>query len=118
MLEEDRNVWRIETADRAALVVDAENYFIHARSAISQAREAVMMVGWDFDARIKLVIGRDDTDDEELGDFVYRMVKENPDLDIYLLRWRLGALKILLRGKTILTLIKWWWHPRIHLRLD
>ncbi len=118
MLEEGRNIWRLVNADRAALVVDADNYFVDARSAMTQARDAIMMVGWDFDARIELVPGRDDIPDEQLGDFIYRLVKENPRLDIYLLRWRFGALKILLRGRTIFTLIKWWMHPRIHLRLD
>ncbi|MBV7256623.1 phospholipase [Pacificimonas sp. WHA3] len=113
-----QSYWRRERADRAALVVDAENYFHHAREAMLNARDAIMMVGWDFDARIKLELDDPAVQDEELGDFIYRLVKENPRLDVYLLRWRLGALKILLRGKTILTLIKWWLHPRIHLRLD
>ncbi|MHB9878552.1 phospholipase D-like domain-containing protein [Pacificimonas sp. ICDLI1SI03] len=118
MLKEGENVWKVALADRAALVVDAENYFVHARSAMSQATKCIMMVGWDFDARIELVPGRDDIPDEKLGDFVYRLVKENPDLDIYLLRWRFGAFKVFARGTTIFTIIKWLLHPRIHLRLD
>ncbi|MEO0500849.1 MAG: phospholipase D-like domain-containing protein [Pseudomonadota bacterium] len=118
MLTQGEACWRIETADRAALIVDADNYFRAAATAMAKARDSIMMVGWDFDARIRLTPGHDDMPDETLGDFIYRLVKENPRLDIYLLRWRFGAWKILVRGSTILTLIKWFFHPRIHLRLD
>lgn len=46
--------WRIEQATRAAVIVDADNYFNAAREAMLEARERIMLVGWDFDARIKL----------------------------------------------------------------
>ncbi|MEM8825697.1 MAG: phospholipase D-like domain-containing protein [Pseudomonadota bacterium] len=117
-MAEGDNACRCEIADRAALVVDADAYFLNAAAAMVKAREAIMMVGWDFDARIRLAPGHEDMPNETLGDFVYRLVEENPKLDIYLLRWRFGAWKILVRGSTILTLIKWFLHPRIHLRLD
>ena len=53
-----------------------------------------------------------------LGDFVLWLVKRRPDLEIYLLRWDLGAIRTLFRGTTIITLMRWMWHDRIHTRLD
>ncbi len=46
------------------------------------------------------------------------LVERNPELEIFLLRWDVGALKTLLRGSTFFTLLKWMAHPRIHTKLD
>ena len=54
----------------------------------------------------------------QLGDFVLWLVKRRPDLEIYLLRWDIGAIRTLFRGTTIFTLMRWMWHDRIHTRLD
>lgn len=113
-----RNVWRVERADRFAVIVDADDYFRHARAAMLTARRRIMLVGWDFDARISLGDGADDGAPRKVGDFIYWLVEQNPKLEIYLLRWDLGALKTLVRGSTIFTLAKWMRHPRIHTKLD
>ncbi len=39
LLEPGRNCWRIERADRAALIVDAADYFQLARQAMLRARD-------------------------------------------------------------------------------
>jgi phosphatidylserine/phosphatidylglycerophosphate/cardiolipin synthase-like enzyme len=111
--------WRIEQATAASVVVDAEEYFRHARSAMLKARKRIMLIGWDFDARIEL--GTSDEAREapsRVGDFILWLVEQNPDLDVYLLRWDFGAIKTLFRGTTILTVLKWMRHPRIHTKLD
>ena len=48
------NCWRVETAERMAVVVDAADYFRVARDAMLQAREQILLVGWDVDPRILL----------------------------------------------------------------
>ncbi len=53
-----------------------------------------------------------------IGDFIYWLVRRNPDLEVFLLRWDVGALKTLLRGSNIFTLARWMSHPRIHTKLD
>src|SRR4029453_256976 len=55
---------------------------------------------------------------ERLGEFILWLVERRPDLEIYLFRWDIGALRTLFRGTTIFTLIKWMCHGRIHTRLD
>ena len=53
VLRPGANCWRIERADRAALIVDAADYFA-ARAAMLKAKRRIMLIGWDFDARIRL----------------------------------------------------------------
>jgi phosphatidylserine/phosphatidylglycerophosphate/cardiolipin synthase-like enzyme len=114
----ETNSWRIAKASRASLIVDADDYFRAGRLAMLSARHRIMLIGWDFDARIDL--GRENESEGPLGlgDFVLWLVKRRPDLEIYLLRWDLGAIRTLFRGTTIFTLMRWMWHARIHTRLD
>lgn len=119
LLEPGRNCWRIARADRLAVIVDADDYFRHARAAFLNARRRIMLVGWDFDARIALTSGkRLPGEPKTVGEFLYWLVDRTPDLEIYLLRWDVGALKTLGRGSTMLTVLKWMRHPRIHTKLD
>src|SRR5436190_5275937 len=110
--------WRREQATRAALVVDAADYFEAAREAMLKARRRIMLVGWDFDARIELSDRRLPGEPRTLGDFIVWLVEKKPALEVHLLRWNIGALRTLFRGPTLLTVLRWMVHPRIHTRLD
>jgi phosphatidylserine/phosphatidylglycerophosphate/cardiolipin synthase-like enzyme len=114
--------WRAERATKASVIVDAEDYFRIARQAMLMARKRIMLIGWDFDARIELT--HEDGDASNLpgpttiGDLIYWLVKNNPELEVFLLRWDLGAIGSLFRGTTIFTVAKWAAHSRIHVKLD
>jgi phosphatidylserine/phosphatidylglycerophosphate/cardiolipin synthase-like enzyme len=111
--------WRVEKATQMSVVIDAEDYFRHARTAMMKAQHRIMLIGWDFDARISLVHkGRSPGEPATVGAFVQWLVERTPTLEVYLLRWDMGALKTLVRGSNILTLAKWMGHARIHTRLD
>jgi phosphatidylserine/phosphatidylglycerophosphate/cardiolipin synthase-like enzyme len=133
MLVEGEDCWRIAEAERMAVIVDADRYFAHARSAFLKAERRILLIGWDFDARIILSRegaaaepdkaprdrhGGGDQGPKQVGDFLYWLVEQNPELHIYLLRWDMGAIKSLFRGRTAFTLLKWMMHPRITTRLD
>ena len=92
--------WRREPATRAALVVDAADYFEAARLGMLKARRRIMLIGWDFDARIQLSDERLPGEPRTLGDFMLWLVERNPALEVYLLRWNIGALRTLFRGTT------------------
>ena len=111
------NCWRVERATRGSVIVDAEDYFRVARTAMREARQRIMLVGWDFDARIALG-DADDGGPDTVGEFILWLVQRNPELDIYLLRWNMGAVKTLFRGRTWFTVLRWMRHPRIHTKLD
>ena len=93
MLEPGVNCWRIERATRASVIVDADDYFRLARAAMLEARKRIMLIGWDFDARIDLDRRANRHEGPtEIGDFIYWLVERSPELEVYLLRWDLGAL--------------------------
>lgn len=111
------NCWRVERADRARLIVDADAYFAAVRAAMCEARQRIMLIGWDFDARIR--IGEDgEGAPDTIGEFILWLVARNPKLDVYLLRWDFGAVKALFRGNTALILARWLKTGRIHVKLD
>jgi len=117
ILKPGDNCWRIETASRARLIVDADDYFAAARAAMLGARRRIMLIGWDFDARIRIGDSGDGAP-ARVGDFILWLVKRNPALEVYLLRWDFGALKSIFRGNTLFVLMRWWKHGRIHVKLD
>jgi phosphatidylserine/phosphatidylglycerophosphate/cardiolipin synthase-like enzyme len=111
--------WRVERADRAAVVVDADLYFRVLREAMLGARRRIMLIGWDFDARIRLDrTSAHPGEPQRVADFVRWLVERTPELEVYLLRWDLGAAKSLFRGNTAVALVRWMMHPRIHTKLD
>lgn len=117
LLEPGRNCWRVEPADRFAVIVDAADYFVAVRRAMLAARHSILLIAWDFDARIALGQA-DDGGPERLGDFILWLAERTPTLHIRLLRWDTGAIATLFRGNTLWTILRWKAHPRITLKLD
>ena len=102
-----------------SVIVDADAYFRVLRRSMLLARHRIMLIGWDFDARIVLDRGeRLPGEPRTVGGFVRWLVDRTPGLEVYLLRWDLGAIKSLFRGATILSLLRWMRHPRITTLLD
>ncbi len=121
----DASVWRFVRASRAHVVVDAAAYFELMQQAMLGARQRIMMVGWDFDTRVRLGSGRRwwnvpsrRTFPARLGAFVIWLCNRTPTLEVRVLKWNFGALKFLLRGSMIIDLIRWWRHPAIDFKFD
>jgi hypothetical protein len=53
LLVPGRTCWRIERANRFAVIIDAADYFRIAKAAMLKAQRRIMLIGWDFDTRIK-----------------------------------------------------------------
>ncbi len=118
-LKPGANCWRIEQARRAAVLIDGENYFRAVRQAMMRAEERIVMMGWDFDTRIKMYDTQGEVEGPlALGDFIEWLVARNPDLHIYIIRWNMGIFKSLFRRANLRRLVKWMLHRRIHLKLD
>lgn len=121
MAIETGSLGRTARAMRMSVIVDADDYFRFAHAAMLKARRQIILIGWDFDARIKLVPDdrRQDSDaPSTIGDLISWLVRHRPELEVFLLRWDLGAIKSLFRGKTAFTVARWMMHPRITLKLD
>ncbi len=113
-----RAFWRTATASRAAVIVDADDYFRAARSAMLKAKRRIVLIGWDFDARIQFAGEGQDEGPPTVGAFISWLVKRSPLLDIHILRWDTGALKTLFHGRTLFTILRWMRDRQIHLKLD
>ncbi|MGO4167826.1 phospholipase D-like domain-containing protein [Novosphingobium sp. YAF33] len=118
LLEPGRNCWRIEHATRAAVIVDADDYFKAARAAMLRAKKQILLVGWDFDARIRFGGDKDDGGPDQVGAFLSWLVRRTPGLQVHILRWDTGAIKTLFHGQTLLRIAQWIKDPQIHMRLD
>jgi phospholipase D1/2 len=111
--------WRIARADRFAVIVDAADYFAHAKEAMLKAKHSILLVGWDFDLRIRLT----PEDDGEkgrirLGDFLKELVRRTPGLRIHILQWDMAVLFTMRWQILPMILRDLIGTRRIHLRFD
>ena len=120
LCEPGRNCWRVERAGRAALVIDAADYFRLARAAMIEAKSQILLMGWDLDTRIKLIEEEEDGEAPvHLGPLLQWLSKTRPGLTIRILAWGGQAWRFLGRGTTMLRFGQWrWLNPRIEFKLD
>ena len=81
------------------------------------AEAQILMIGWDFDTRI-ILDEADDEAPETLGAFISWMARHRPQVAVHILRWDLGATKLLARGTTVLRLLNWARTPQVNFKLD
>lgn len=119
ILRPSHNVWQTARADRVSVIVDAADYFTAAREAMLLAQCRIMLIGWDFDTRIKLSRNRRPRGEPAtLGEFILWLADTRPDLEIKIIKWDVGALKMLFRGSSLVTAARWAMHERIQFKLD
>jgi phospholipase D1/2 len=94
LLRPGATCWRLEQATRAALIVDAADYFLHLRDAMTRADRAIYLIGWDFDLRIEMVPGESDANGDapdgwpnRLDAFLEAVVSRKPELRLHILKW-------------------------------
>lgn len=122
ILRPGQNVWRCETAGRAAMLVDAAAYFGALRQTLRNARHSVIITGWDIDSRTPLV-GPDGKPGDDLpitfGAFLTELVRRRPQLTIKLLLWDYYSAVYSLERELMPALSLQWNTPRqIELCLD
>lgn len=119
ILKTGRNCWRISTADRLAVIVDAADYFVAIKQGMLQARQSIMLIGWDFDTGI--VFEPDGATVEGpngLGDFLDWLAKRRDELSIRVLQWDFGVLEAISRLETPEFLAPWTARENVHFELD
>lgn len=117
LFREGRNCSRITQARRARVLVDGHAYFSALRTAILKARHSILVVGWDFDGRIRLCPD-DPACDETLGELLRRQVERHPDLHVRVLVWSSAVVHGPSAPVGLLIGDAWQDHPRISVRLD
>ena len=90
LLEAGRTCWRVDRADRAAILIDAASYFAAAKSALGKARSTIHMLNWAFDPETELLPGRDGDSaaEAELGAFLISLTEARPELEVRILCWK------------------------------
>jgi phospholipase D1/2 len=94
LLKEGQTCWKVSNATQAALLVDGEEYFAVLREALLQAREQILIAGWDFDSRILLPPPKSCRPTDELacaplqlGELLGYLLRTRPGLRIDVVRW-------------------------------
>ena len=83
-----RNCWRVVRAERAAFLIDGDAYFRAFRAAAIQAQHSIIILGWDFDSRISMLIDREpDGYPDRLGEFLHALLMRRRHLHIHVLTW-------------------------------
>jgi phosphatidylserine/phosphatidylglycerophosphate/cardiolipin synthase-like enzyme/uncharacterized membrane protein YdjX (TVP38/TMEM64 family) len=120
-LRQGHNVWRIEEARRASLLMDASSYFPAVREALKQAQRNIFIIGWDLDSRTRLVGESGEVIDGwpvTLRDFLTRLARERTHLTIHLLAWDYAVLYALEREPFPSVKLGWNTPSRVRFRLD
>ncbi len=106
-------VWRYARVERASVIVDAEDYFALMQKAMLDARHRIMLVGWDFDTRIHLAVGRRwfsrvfrRRHPRRLGSFLMWLARHRKGLEIDILKWGLGVFEFLTRGYMLVDVLR------------
>ena len=85
--------WRVARADQFACIIDAADYFKHVKAAMLHAQHRIMLIGWDFDARMTFERGvKTLPGPNPLSAFLYWMLWKRPALQAYLLKSNLRLL--------------------------
>jgi phosphatidylserine/phosphatidylglycerophosphate/cardiolipin synthase-like enzyme len=116
ILREGRNCWQIAQAKRAAVLIDGADYYARLDQVLRQAQKSIIIVGWDFDAGIRL--RPEDPASPKLGDFLRGLVEEKPNLEVRVLVWSVAIFHAPGAPLPLLLGAPWERHPRIQVRLD
>jgi phospholipase D1/2 len=93
LLTSGQTCWRIARADQFACIIDGADHFKHVKAAMLRARHRIMLIGWDFDARMTFERGATTLPGpNRLGTFLYWMLWKRPALDVYVLKSNLRLL--------------------------
>jgi len=119
ILAPGRNCWRLERASRVAFLVDGVAYFRALAAAIAHARHSILLLGWDFHSRIRLLRDGSLPDNEDtLIAHLERAVQRRRRLRIHILEWDFAMIYAAEREFLPLLRFGFQTHKRIHFRLD
>ncbi|HOP35750.1 MAG TPA: hypothetical protein PL090_05450, partial [Syntrophales bacterium] len=90
ILKPGRNCLDLYDAEASGLLVDARDFYGAFFRAALGARQYILMAGWQFESRVRLLRGTDEKamgGDSRFLPFLTSLCEKNPDLHIYILAW-------------------------------
>src|SRR4029079_7869791 len=121
LLQPGSNVWKVEPADRFAVLIDGAAFFAAVRQAALKAQHSIFIMGWDLDSRTRLVGESGEPGDmypAELAAFLTALVNERPELHVYLLLWDYSLFYATEREAFPTLTLHWSMPARVHFSLD
>lgn len=118
ILRAGRNCREIAWAERASPLIDGAAYFASLEEALRNARHSILIVGWDFDGRIRLRQDVSATESPPLGGLLRSLVEKRPDLSVRILIWSTSLIHAPGDIRQMLFGAPWQEHPRIRVKLD
>lgn len=116
---EGRNCWRRVRANHLSFIIDADQYFCSLLHVFLKAQNAIYILGWDIDSRLKLNCTESFTGlPKRLGELLNAIVKQRPQLHIYILSWDFAFIYALERESFSKYKFGGHTHPNIHVKLD
>jgi phospholipase D1/2 len=118
LFQPGQNCWRVENARRAAFMIDGDAYFTAFVEAARQAKRSILISGWDFHSRTRLLCRDPEHCALELGDFLNDLARRNRHLHIHILIWDYPVIFGLDREWAPFYGLGWQPHRRVHFRYD
>lgn len=121
ILRSPRNIWRLESAKRAAVLVDGAALYRAVRESFIKARHSILILGWDIDSRTRLVGESGAADDGfpvPLAAFLSALVQRRPELTVRLLLWDFSMLYAFERELLPQLALDWSTPDQVQLCLD
>jgi phosphatidylserine/phosphatidylglycerophosphate/cardiolipin synthase-like enzyme len=118
VLRPGHNCWRVERANRFALLVDASNYYGTLVKAVRRAQRSITLLAWDLDTRTELFENDPGEGTGPLRQFLHDLAAGNPDLHIFVLPWNFSILFASVRDPKLVLGQDPFEHPRIYFKMD
>jgi phosphatidylserine/phosphatidylglycerophosphate/cardiolipin synthase-like enzyme/uncharacterized membrane protein YdjX (TVP38/TMEM64 family) len=120
LLREGVNCWRVARAERAAVLVDGEEYYDAFAAAAARARRSILILAWDFNSRTRLRCGDTHAEREPaiLGDFLNLLAQRHRTLEVRILIWDYPMIYGTDREFPSVYGLGWKSHERITVRYD
>lgn len=114
-----RNCWVTSRARRAAVVVDAEDYFGTLYDAFRLAKRRICIAGWDLDSRVELTrTPPPDGPPPQLGALLDALARARPELEVYILAWDFSTIYLFEREAFPRVKLGQRTHARVRFHLD
>ena len=119
-----RNAWKQPRADGCGLLVDAKDYYTAFYRAALQARQYILLSGWQFDRGVKLLRDQDVGYAAPVGGevrllkFLNHLCETRPGLEVYILAWDFHLVFALEREWMQRLYFHWGTHERLRFRFD
>jgi phosphatidylserine/phosphatidylglycerophosphate/cardiolipin synthase-like enzyme/uncharacterized membrane protein YdjX (TVP38/TMEM64 family) len=119
VLSAGENCCCVAPVSRFATLIDTASYFSAFAEACRNAERQILILGWDFDRKERLHRDQVEHDlPDEVGAFLVALVRQKPDLSVYLLSWDYNMVYAAEREFLPALRLRLQAPPRFHFRLD